>query len=451
MSFKKGDKEVIRAWTMYDWANSVYPLVITTAIFPLFYKGVVGGEALVFGRNFDSVEIYSYAIALSLLIVSILSPVLSGVADYTGSKKTFMRAFNYLGALSCIGLFFWQNVPIELGLFFCMTANIGFWGSLVFYNAYLPEIAEPEDHDKISAIGFSKGYFGSAILLVFCLVSIMVLHWEAKYSFLLVGAWWVGFAQLTYRKLPVNIYGKKLEEGNKRVFAQGFKELKNVWKEFSKIKRLKRFLISFFVFSMAVQTIMTMAQFFGTEAIDWSLGIDFSGITETGQEQMEIARKGMVKSRMETGMIISILVIQLIAIPGAMLFAYLSKKRGNINVLIIALIIWIVICASAYVVTTPLEFYILAASVGFVMGGIQSLSRSTYSKFLPETTDHASYFSFYDVLEKIGMTIGIMSFGFLTGAFNIRYSVMALTIFFVIGLILLLRVPREEIAKEVEG
>jgi MFS transporter, UMF1 family len=441
-NIEKGNKKVINAWAFYDWANSVYPLVITTAIFPLYYKSVVGNDATVFGYNFDSVEVYSYAIALSLLIVSVLSPILSGVADFIGNKKIFMRFFNYIGAFSCFGLFLWDKVPIELGLMFCVTANIGFWGSLVFYNAYLPEIAKPENHDLISAKGFSRGYLGSSILLVICLITIMFLDWSPKYSFLMAGLWWIGFAQITYRKLPGKITKNiKLSDG---VLSQGYKELKLVWVEFSAIKRLKRFLIAFFVFSMALQTIMTMAQFFGTEAIDWSIGLDFSSLSEFSNEAYQLEKAKMIKSHMESGMIISILFIQLIAIPGAMLFAKLSDKLGNIKVLILALIFWIFICMSAYIVSSPIHFYILAGSVGFVMGGIQSLSRSTYSKFLPETEDHASYFSFYDVLEKIGMTIGILSFGYLTGAFSIRYSIMALTIFFVVGLVLLLFVPSEK-------
>ena len=479
MSFKKGDKKVIKAWVMYDWANSVYPLVITTAIFPLFYKSKVGSDSIVFGRQFDSVEIYSYAIAISLLIVSFVSPILSGIADFSGSKKVFMRLFNYIGAGACVSLFFWDHYPVEVGLAFCMMANVGFWGSLVFYNAYLPEIAEPKDHDRISAKGFSMGYFGSAILLVACLVLVMGFNVPPEYSFLFVGAWWIGFAQLTYRKLPGDMYQKDFDGTKRELLSKGFKELKGVWKEFSKIKRLKRYLLSFFVFSMAVQTIMTMSQFFGTEAIQWSYGldIDFQNLEDDVHadilKNVDIAKNYEVtngfdlskataneytrvtnahpssQTKMQTDMITCILLIQLIAIPGAMLFAFLSSIWGNIRVLVITLVIWILICISAYIVEFPIDFYILAGTVGFVMGGVQSLSRSTYSKFLPDTEDHASYFSFYDVLEKIGMTIGIVSFGFLTGEFNIRYSIMALTVFFVIGLILLLFVPKEEKSKEV--
>ncbi len=432
------NKKVINAWTIYDWANSVYPLVITTAIFPLYYKSVVGSHALVFGHFFDSVEIYSYAIAFSLLIVSIASPILSGIADFIGNKKVFMKGFNYLGSFSCVGLFMWEKLPIELGLLFCVTANIGFWGSLVFYNAYLPEIANPENHDIISAKGFSKGYLGSALLLVFCLFSIMILEWSPKYSFLLAGIWWIGFAQITYKHLPGR--STKGVSLGKNVLWHGYKELISVWNEFSSIKRLKRYLISFFVFSMALQTIMTMAQFFGTEAIDWSIGLDFSNISANNYENLKSA---MIEDRMQSGMITSILFIQIIAVPGAMLFAWLSNRFGNIKILIFALVFWIFLCLSAYFVNSPIHFYLLAGAVGFVMGGVQSLSRSTYSKFLPKTKDHASYFSFYDVLEKVGMTIGILSFGYLTGAFNIRYSIMALTVFFVVGLLLLLLVPKE--------
>ena len=438
------NKKVINAWTLYDWANSVYPLVITTAIFPLYYKSVVGNDTLVFGRYFDSVEIYSYAIAFSLLIVSIASPFLSGIADFIGNKKVFMKGFNYLGSVSCLGLFFWEKLPIELGLLCCVTANVGFWGSLVFYNAYLPEIANPENHDEISAKGFSKGYLGSALLLVFCLFSIMVLEWSPKYSFLLAGVWWIGFAQITYKHLP----GKSTKNVSigKEVLSQGYKELLSVWIEFSSIKRLKRYLISFFVFSMALQTIMTMAQFFGTEAIDWSIGLDFSNLSYNNYDNLKAE---MIESRMQSGMITSILFIQIIAIPGAMLFAWLSKRFGNINILISALLFWIILCLSAYFVNSPINFYFLAGAVGFVMGGVQSLSRSTYSKFLTKTDDHASYFSFYDVLEKLGMTIGILSFGYLTGAFNIRYSIMALTVFFVVGLLLLLMVPKEKFKSKI--
>ena len=461
VSVVKGDKKVMNAWAFYDWANSVYPLVITTAIFPLFYEAKMPEVVNFFGGHFSKIGIYSYTIAFSLLLVALLSPILSGIADYVGNKKFFMKTFNYIGVFSCFGMYFFGeiesffgngNFTVFIQLLMILTANFGFWGSLVFYNSYLPEIAERKDHDKLSAKGFSLGYVGSVVLLVISLIMVMGAETGPdkvqmmRYTFLLTGIWWLGFAQVSYYYLPNTFKGEKY---TRDVLSSGFKELRSVWNEFMTIKSLKRFLRAFFIYSMAVQTIMTMAQFFGTNAIDWSVGlnVDLSHIPEglTG-DALSIAKNKIpeVANRMQVSMIISIILIQLIAIPGALLFSVMSGKFGNIKVLIGAVIIWIFICAGAYFVRTPMEFYITAFFIGLVMGGIQSLSRSTYSKMLPNTEDTTSYFSFYDVLEKVGMAIGIISFGFLEDRYDIRHSVMALTIFFIIGLVLLLFVPRNE-------
>ena len=417
---EQNNKKIINAWTFYDWANSAYPLVITTAIFPIFYEAIVPQKVVFFNLKLINTELYSYTVSLSFIIVSILSPILSGIADYSGNKKTFMKFFCYLGALSCMGLFFFDTNRIEMSMIPVLLASVGFWGSLVFYNAYLPEIATPDLHDKISAQGFSKGYIGSSILLIFCLVLIQVFGVEARYSFVLTGLWWIGFSQITYARLPNNVYNRK-PTGN--IFFQGFKELNKVWIELKQMKPLKRYLIAFFVYSMGVQTVMIMAIFFGTKEISWA---DEASKT--------------------SGLIISVLIIQFIAIPGAYLMAYLSGKIGNIKALGINIFIWIAICIAAYAfVKTPLHFYIIAAVVGFVMGGIQSLSRSTYSKLLPETQDHASFFSFYDITEKIGIVIGTFMFGFIEGfTGDIRKSILGLIVFFVIGFLLLLTIPKKE-------
>ncbi len=304
-------------------------------------------------------------------------------------------------------------------MFSVFLASIGFWNSLVFYNAYLPEIAEPEDHDKISARGFSMGYFGSMVLLVICLSIIMFI--DPKYtslSFLLVGVWWIGFSQITYAVLPNNVYQKKVEKG---VVWKGFKELKIVFKQFRETHRLKRFLLSFFFYNTGVQTVMLMAVIFAKKEVDWSEG---GG---------------------DVGLIIAILLIQILGAVGAFVMSRLSGVLGNVKTLGLSVIIWIGICAAAFIVITPNEFYLLAAMVGLVMGGVQALSRSTYSKFLPETTDHASFFSFYDVAEKVGIVLGTFSFGFLEYALgSIRYSIFAVAAFFCIGLIALFFVPKNE-------
>jgi UMF1 family MFS transporter len=419
MKLKVNDKKTINAWTMYDWANSVFPLVITSAIFPIFYEGNTDDIVNFFGIDFVNTEIYSYVVSLSYVVVAFLSPVLSGIADYSGKKKLFMQFFCYLGALSCITLFFFNENRIELSMLSFFMASIGFSGSLVFYNAYLPEIATPDMHDKVSAKGFAQGYVGSSLLLILCLVLIQVLKIDPEYSFLLTGLWWLGFSQITFRGLPSNVYNHQ-PMGNK--LTKGFEELKKVWQQIKQLKSLKRYLGSFFVYSMGVQTVMLMAVFFGTKEIDWPS-----------------------EAEMQTGLIVSILIIQFIAVAGAYLMAFLSKKIGNIKTLGIVVLIWAIICVTAYyLVHKPIHFYIIAAVIGFVMGGVQSLSRSTYSKLLPETEDHASFFSFYDVLEKVGIVIGTFSFGFIDGIFSIRESVLALIVFFVIGFILLLRIPKDE-------
>jgi UMF1 family MFS transporter len=427
---KKGDKKLMNGWAFYDWANSVYSLVVATAIFPIFYYAVTesdgSSEVEFFGFNPVNTELYSYVVGASFLVVSAISPLLSGIADASGRKKLFLQIFCYLGSAACISLYFFDPAHLEISMLSVFIASIGFWGSIVFYNAYLPEIAEPADHDRLSARGFSMGYLGSVILLVINLVMIQVLDIPAKWSFVLVGLWWAGFAQITFARLPKNPYNRK---PSNEMFRKGFRELKSVFNQVRQTVRLKRFLLAFFVFSMSVQTIMLMAQFFGMK------------------EVYRVGENGEKIQGLEDGqLILAIILVQVIAIPGAWLFSRLSMWTSNLKTLIWALIVWIGVCLYAYlIVDNPIEFYIAAGLIGFVMGGTQSLSRSTYSKFLPETMDHASFFSFYDVLEKIGIVIGMVAFGYIEGITgSMRNSVLSLIIFFGIGLLLLLFVPREE-------
>jgi len=436
----KGDKKIIRGWVFYDWANSVYNLVISSAIFPIFYDAVTTkhylkengltkrpkGEVVMvdfFGMHFSNSVLFSYVLSASFLAVAILSPVLSGIADYSGNKKRFLQFFCYFGSLSAISMFFFDAANLEWSMLSVFFASIGFWNSLVFYNAYLPEIAEPKDHDKVSALGFTMGYFGSMILLIICLVWTQVLDLPAKWCFVFVGIWWAGFSQITYRALPNNVYNKKPGKG---ILTKGFKELIIVFKSFQKTKRLKRYLMSFFFFNTGVQTVMLLATIFASKEVNWS---------ENGGT---------------SGLIIAILLIQILGAAGAFLMSRLSGIVGNVKTLMVAVFFWILICLCAYyIVHEPTEFYALAACVGLVMGGVQAVARSTYSKFLPETEDHASYFSFYDVTEKIGIVVGTFFFGYIeeiTG--SIRMSVISVTIFFLLGFLLLFFIPKNEIISE---
>ena len=433
----KGSKKLLNAWAFYDWANSVYSLVIASAIFPIFYGAltiikddqgrIISDTVSVFGYNMNNDSLISYVTAAAFLVVSILSPLLSGIAVYVGNKKVFMKFFCYLGALSCIGLYWFNMEYLWIGLTCYFFALIGFWASLVFYNSYLPDIAFKEQQDKISAKGYSLGYIGSVILLILCLVMILMHktfgfeseNLPTRLSFVLTGIWWIGFSQYTYYYLPK---GNKKEKFTRNLLFNGFKELKSIWLKIKEDKPLRRYLFAFFVYSMAVQTIMLVATYFGIEELDW-------GTTDA-----------------TSGLIVSILLIQLVAVVGATITSRSSAKFGNINTLIVLNVIWICICVFAYTITTPYQFYFTAAFVGLVMGGIQSLSRSTYSKYIPENTlDTASYFSFYDVSEKIGIVIGMLSYGYVaqvTG--SIRYAILFFILFFVVGVILLLRIPRNK-------
>lgn len=460
MKFQKGDKKIIRGWVMYDWANSVYNLVISSAIFPIFYDTVTtkmyksekypdvaweklddaqyalaaGEEVYVhfMGLHIPNSALMSFVLSASFLLVSFSSPFLSGIADYRGNKKRFLQFFCYLGALSCMTLYFFTDLMrahlMELGMLSLFFASIGFWNSLVFYNSYLPEIAEKKDLDKISAKGFTMGYFGSMLLLIICLVLIQVFHIPASYCFILVGIWWIGFSQFTYRVLPNSSSDRVKEKG---YIWKGFRELRKVFVEFRSTKRLKRYLTAFFFFNTGVQTVMLMATFFAKKEILWPKKPD-------GSDD-------------DSGLIIAILLIQLLGAAGAFLMSRLSGKIGNIKTLGISIVIWLGVCAAAFVIKTPFQFYLLASAVGIVMGGVQALARSTYSKYLPETEDHASYFSFYDATEKIGIVVGTLFFGLMEVWFeSIRYSVVSVAIFFVLGLLMLLRVPKNEL-KTLEG
>lgn len=423
-----------RAWAMYDWANSTYNLVISTAIFPIFYSAVTrtaedgaeGDNVLFFGSVYKNTEALSYVLAAGMFVVCILAPTIAGLADYLGRKKFFMKWACYVGSASCASLFFFDVHHLEWSMLSIMLACIGFWCSYALYNSFLPNVASPEEQDKLSAKGYSLGYVGSVLLLVINLVMIMVFEIPAKWCFITVGIWWAGFAQYTFAYLPENSTGKKM---TRAVLNNGFRELKKVWNQLTYSPVLKRYLLSFFVFSMGVQTIMQMASLFGTKEIE--------RVDETGKTVMGLADGQLIGA---------VLLVQIIAIPGAFAFSWVSRKLGNLPTLILALVVWALICVVAYwFVYTPMEFYVAAASIGFIMGGTQSLARSTYSKLLPSTKDTASFFSFYDVTEKVGLIIGLLSFGYIEGTFgSMRASILALIVFFLIGLVLLMRVPRKE-------
>ncbi len=415
------NNRIINAWCMYDWANSVYSLVITTAIFPIYYNAVTtssSGSDIVsfFGIEIVNSVLYSYSLSFSFLILTFFQPILSGIADFSGNKKLFLRLFMYLGSFSCMALYFFDGDNIEFGIICSVVASIGFTGSLVFYNAFLPEIASARDFDRISARGYTFGYIGSVILLIICLILIQMFDSfgfkdsksATKFTFLLVGVWWIIFSQITLWFLPQNVKKIKI---NFEILSHGIRELFKVWNYIKNVRNLRLYLFSYFFYSMGVQTIMLVASYFGSK----ELNLD------------------------QDKLIFTILIIQIIAIFGAYFFAYISKIKGNKFSLVVMNIAWIFICLAAYFTTNENQFYFLAAAVGILMGGIQSLSRSTFSKLIPsEINDNASFFNFYAISYNISVVVGTFSYGYIeqiTG--SMRSSILALMTFFIIGLFIL--------------
>jgi UMF1 family MFS transporter len=449
------NSKIINGWAMYDWANSVFVLTITSSIFPIFYENVtvtknsagqiISDYVTFFGFEVRNTSLYSWSFTVAFLLIALITPLLSGIADYSGKKKSFMKFFVLLGSISVSLLYFFDVKHLELGMIFLMLATIGYSGSIVFYNAFLPEIAPPEMQDKVSAKGFALGYFGSTLLLIFNLLMIMKPEWffniaskteelmnfgaisydqayeaaisyykglSTRISFLSVGIWWLGFSVISFSVLPDNPYHRKPKG---KYIHKGYLELKKVWIELKSSIQLKRFLSAYFVYNMGVQTIM------------------YTSITFAKKE---------ISDMPDEGLIISIIIIQVIAIFGAYFFSFLSGKLGNLRALMVAVSFWVIVTVVAYFTFTAVQFYLLAGMVGLVMGGVQSLSRSTYSKMLPETIDHSSYFGFYDITDKIGVVVGTLIYGVIyqqTG--STRDSIIALGLFFVIGLLFLITIP----------
>jgi MFS transporter, UMF1 family len=431
-SFIKNDRKTINAWAMYDWANSAYALVIASAIFPAYYNTItrVNGSTKIelFGISIENTAAYSINLGIAFGIVALISPLISSISDYNSNHRSYMKFFCYMGGIGCVLLFFFTDYHlVHLALAAMLLATVGYSGSIVFYNSYLPAIATEDRQDKVSARGYAFGYIGATTLLVLNLVFILNQKKLGvsddtlfpRLSFLLTGIWWLGFAQIPLHVLPVGLYAAKPKGNN---LLNGYKELLKIWKLLKSQLKLRTFLFSFFFYIMGVQTVMFMASSFGEKEVH--LGI--------------------------TQLIITVLLLEYLGIGGAFLFAWISKKKGNITALIIAVSIWILICAGSYFIVTPMHFYIVAFFIGLVMGGIQSLSRSTYAKMIPKTENNAGYFSFYDVCEKMAMMCGLVMWGFLdnlTG--SMRHSIFALGTWFTIGLILLIIVKKKNHASKI--
>jgi UMF1 family MFS transporter len=418
------DKRTINGWAYFDWANSAYYLVISTAIFPIYFSSVTNEDISLFGGTISNTALYSFSVSAAYILIAFLSPLLSGIADYTGRRMYFLKTFTMIGAIGCIALFFFHSPQtMWIGTTAFIMGTIGAAGGLVFYDSYLPLIASEDQYDKVSAKGYSYGYVGSVLLLIVCLIMIQKPEWfhitnptlPSRISFVLVGLWWIGFSQITFSRLPAD---KPIPHPGK-LFAKGWNELMLVWQIIKQDKHTKRFLASYFFYIAGVHTVIYLATLFA----DRELGFK------------------------DSELIMTILLLQLVAVPGALFFAFVSRRKGNKFSLLIQLIIWMTICVGAYATTEKWHFFSIAGLVGLVLGGIQALSRSTYAKLLEDRKeDPTSFFSFLDVLSKIAIVSGTFIFGLvnsITG--NMRYSVLTLALFFIIGFFILTTVATSRI------
>ena len=422
------DSKASKAWMFYDWANSVYSLVISTAIFPIYYASVTSTDTTdqvsFFGIEITNTVLYSYALSFSFFLVVMISPVLSGIADLSSRKKEFLKQFCYMGAGAVALLFFFDGVDtLWIGILGTVVASVGFWGSQVFYNAYLPELVPKKDQDRVSGKGFAMGYLGSALLMILMLAFIMFYDvfgisdegMATRISFVIVALWWAGFAQITFKGLPES--GKRIKIRVHHI-SDGYKQLLKTYHKFQDMEGVKTFLLGFFLLSTGVQTIILLAAPFGTKVLGLS----------------------------SENMIVSILIIQFLAIAGSQIFSRLSGKLGNIKAIIIALVVWAGITVIAWSLqgddpNVTYKFYAMGALLGIVMGGIQSLARSTYSKMLPVKGEHTTYFSFYDVTEKLAIVIGTFFFGFIEEiSGDMHNSALFLAIFFLAAIAVMSRV-----------
>ncbi len=426
---EKNNPRTIQAWAFFDWANSSYALVITVAIFPAYFLAMTDDVVNIFGYQISDSTLYAWSISLAYLIIAAVSPILSGIADYSGRRKHFLRFFTTIGALACMSLVFFTSMKtLWVGITGFILATIGFAGGIVFYNSFLPQIATEDKYDSVSAKGFSYGFIGSVILLIINLIVITFPHFfgfsesgkAVPAAFIMVGLWWLGFSQIPFQRLPNDIPAG--DDISKDVISKGYREIKKVFKIIRRDSNTTRYLMAFFCFNAGVQAVLFLASTFAEKELHFDT----------------------------QKLIFLVLILQIVAIGGAWLAAKVSEKKGNKFSLFILLSIWTAICVVGYFVQTGLDFYLLAAFVGLVMGGVQSLARSTYAKFLPENTlDTASFFSFYDVMDKLSTVAGTLVFGIveqLTG--GMRNSVAALAVFFVVSLFILSAVKVEKMSNE---
>lgn len=411
------ERKQIKAWLMYDWANSAFATTMMAAVLPIYYKSVAGVNLP--GNTAENY--WGFTQAIAMLFVFVMSPILGAVADMTGSKVRFLRWFAYIGALSCALFAFVGEGDYVLASVLLIFGTLGFSGGNTFYDAMLVDVAPPDKRDSISSKGYAWGYIGGGILLAVNLV--MIEGWEkigfpdktvaTQAAFVTVGLWWFIFSLPIFRRFPSRTVETKRPIG--QYAAEGFGRALQTMKRIKQYPELMKYMLAFWFFNDGINTIITMATIYGA-----GIGIK------------------------TTHLIIALLITQFVGIPFSFLFGRIAQKLGSKQALYISLSIYIVIVILGYFMQTELHFYILATMVGFVQGGSQAVARSIYSKMVPSSRS-AEFFGFLSLSSKLSSVAGPFLFG-LAGLLSgsSRLAILSVLAFFIVGILLLMRVDLEK-------
>jgi UMF1 family MFS transporter len=419
-------KKTIFGWCMYDWANSAFATTILAAVLPIYFVSIVpegGVDISILGFTFHAfaTPLWSFSITIAMVIVALSAPVLGAIADYSRAKRQFLIFYTYLGAVfTALLVTVGYGDYLRASLFF-IIALIGFAGGMVFYNAFLPEIAPEGEREYVSGKGFAFGYLGGGILLLLNLLMIEKhgwfgipdAAWGARLSFLTVGVWWGLFAIPTFRFVRDR---KDKVAAKVRYIRHGFKTLADTFRKMRRFTELVKFLISFLIYNDGVQTVIVMAAIFGRE----ELGFEASTL------------------------IGCLLMVQIIGFPAALFMGRLAQWIGEKRTIYLCLIVYCIIVIYGFFMSQPWEFWVLGFLVGLVQGGSQAISRSLYSSLLP-VGHSAEFFGFFAIANRFASIFGPLIFGLvavLTG--SIRNSILAIIVFFIVGFLILMTVDVEQ-------
>lgn len=409
-------KRAIRAWTMYDWANSTFATTIAAAVLPVYYSTVASKNL----QPHEATSNWAFTTTIALVLVAIIGPILGAMADFSGAKKRFMSIFVVVGVTGTALLYLVKSGDWFMASVFYIIGSIGFAGANVFYDSLLPHVAHEDEIDQVSSRGYAMGYAGGGILLAINLVMIMfspdhLTELMTRLSFLTVSIWWFVFTIPLWRNVkepPRRILASEI--GFNPVKAS-FSRLASTFKEIKKYKELTKFIVAFWLYNNGIGTIIFMATIYGTE-------LGFSSTTTIG----------------------TLLMVQFVAIPFAILFGWLAKKIGTKRSILLSLLIYTLIAIGGYFLYKEIHFWLLGFGVATVQGGSQALSRSLFGRMMPKSKS-AEFYSFFSVSEKIAGTVGPLLFGVVSRIMGgSRLSIVSLIIFFSLGGLLLWRVKEKD-------